>query len=80
MPKKKREPELGKKLQLLVKEWNGAQVDSEGFADVAHPECDPFMVGARVFVQPHSEALTPVSSRNPGSVARTASAAGFFIS
>ena len=51
------EPELGKKLQLLVKEWNGAQVDSEGFADVAHPECDPFMVAARVFVQPHSEAL-----------------------
>ncbi len=56
--KRKEEPELGKKLQLLVKEWNGAQVDGEGFADVAHPERDPFMVGARVFVQPHSEALS----------------------
>ena len=53
----KEEAALGKKLQLLVKEWNGAQVDGEGFADVAHPEHDPFMVGARVFVQPHSEAL-----------------------
>ncbi len=56
--RRKEEPELRKKLQLLVKEWNGAQVDGEGFADVDHPERDPFMVGARVFVQPHSEALS----------------------
>jgi len=56
--RRKEEPELRKKLQLLVKEWNSAQVDGEGFADVAHPERDPFMVGARVFVQPHSEALS----------------------
>ncbi len=56
--RRKEEPELAKKLQLLVKEWNGAQVDSEGFADVAHPERDQFMVRARVFVQPHTEALS----------------------
>ena len=56
--RRKEESALRKKLQLLVKEWNGAQVDGEGFADVAHPERDPFMVGARVFVQPHSQALS----------------------
>jgi tRNA/tmRNA/rRNA uracil-C5-methylase (TrmA/RlmC/RlmD family) len=56
--RQKEESALRKKLQLLVKEWNGTQVDSKGFADVAHPERDPFLVGARVFVQPHSEALS----------------------
>ncbi len=54
----KEESALRRKLQRLVKEWNGAQVDGEGFADVAHPERDPFMVGSRVFVQPHSQALS----------------------
>jgi tRNA/tmRNA/rRNA uracil-C5-methylase (TrmA/RlmC/RlmD family) len=52
------ESALRKKLQLLVKKWNGAQVDGDGFANVAHPEHDSFMVGAQVFVQPHFEALT----------------------
>jgi len=55
--RRKEESALGKRLQLLVRQWNGAQVDGEGFADVAHPERDPFMVGSRVFVHPHSEAL-----------------------
>ncbi|MEE8350189.1 MAG: TRAM domain-containing protein [Acidobacteriota bacterium] len=49
---------LQKTLQLLVKEWNGIQVDDQGFADVPHPECEPFRVGAQVFVQPHFEALS----------------------
>jgi tRNA/tmRNA/rRNA uracil-C5-methylase (TrmA/RlmC/RlmD family) len=56
--KQKEEPALRGKLQLLVKEWNDTWVDSDGFADVAHPERDPFWVGAQVFVQPHSEALS----------------------
>lgn len=56
--RRKEESALRKKLQLLVKEWNGAQVDGQGFADVAHPERNPFMVGARVFVQSHTEALS----------------------
>ena len=56
--RRKEEPALRKRLQLLVQEWNDAQVDDDGFADVAHPECDPFLVGARVFVQPHHQALS----------------------
>ncbi len=56
--KQKEEPALHERLQRLVSEWNDTQVDDDGFADVAHPECEPFLVGPRVFVQPHFEALS----------------------
>jgi tRNA/tmRNA/rRNA uracil-C5-methylase (TrmA/RlmC/RlmD family) len=56
--KRTEEPALRKKLLRLVQEHNGAQVNDEGFADVAHPECEPFLVGAGVFVQPHDQALS----------------------
>ena len=55
--KPKEEPALGDRLQTLVREWNDTRVDSDGFADVAHPRCEPFLVGSQVFVQPHFEAL-----------------------
>ena len=54
----KEESTLRKNLQRLVREWNGPQVDGDGFANVAHPERDPFLVSAQVFVQPHFEALS----------------------
>ena len=54
----KEESTLRKNLQRLVREWNGPQVDGDGFATVAHPERDPFMVSAQVFVQPHFAALS----------------------
>ena len=56
--KQREEPALGDRLQMLVSEWNDTRIDDDGFADVAHPECEPFRVGPQVFVQPHFEALS----------------------
>ena len=75
--RRKEEPPLRRRLQLLVKQWNHTQVDGDGLAEVAHPDRDPFRVGAQVFVQPHFEALALYRAEILGQLQRLLRQPGF---
>ena len=75
--RRKEEPPLRHRLQSLVKQWNHTQVDGDGLAEVAHPDRDPFRVGAQVFVQPHFEALSLYRTEILGQLQRLLRQPGF---
>lgn len=51
------EAKLRDAMHAFIKQWNGVQIDSRGFIQIAHPDNDSFVISPQGFLQPHRSAM-----------------------
>lgn len=51
------EAKMREAMHAFVKQWNGVQIDTKGFINIAHPELSNFVISPQGFLQPHRNAM-----------------------